>query len=282
MAPRKCGSCDKCFNKNDGTVSCDGCKRRYHEKCTPLSDAERGILFGSNSLKWFCILCKDDVDNILSNYEKFLKVSDAIEKIKNENESRFAEIEKRLDRCEAGTNEPEFQKKIVEEVKKSNEKDMEEIALVKSKENNLIYFGLPEKDDESTAERMKHDFKLLSEAYSQEIDNKEILSMFRVGKKVEGNNRPLVIKYASLQIKNKFLKSSGNLKIKTNNEIKPIYISIDRTQNQRAKHRQLVNEMKKRREDGEENLVIRGEKIVQNFQKEEGAKKITWASLFQG
>ena len=108
--------------------------------------------------------------------------------------------------------------------------------------------------------------------------------MFRVGKKVEGNNRPLVIKYTSSQLKNKFLKSSGNLKIKTNNEIKPIYIyiSIDRTQNQRAKHRQLVNEMKKRREDGEENLVIRGEKIVQNFQKEEGAKKITWASLFQG
>ena len=75
------------------------------------------------------------------------------------------------------------------------------------KEQNLVYFNFPEKDDGSVAEKMKHDFNLLSKAY-KEIDPKEITNMFRVGKK-SGKDRPLVVKYVSMDTKNSYLRSSG-------------------------------------------------------------------------
>ena len=155
------------------------------------------------------------------------------------------------------------------------------MALIKTKEQNLVYFNFPEKDDGSIAEKMKHDFKLLSKAYNKEIDPKEITNMFRVGKK-SGKDRPLIVKYGSMDIKNSYLKSSGYLKIKHEDEIKSVYVSIDRTQKQREKHRKLVEELKtKKQEPGNESLVIRGEKIVQNFQIETGLQRTTWPSLFQ-
>ena len=281
MAPRKCGSCDRSFLKNDSTITCDGCKRRYHENCTALSDNERQVLSASSHLKWFCILCRDDVGSILDNYEKFQKVSDAIEKMKDESETRFADIEKRLTLCEAETKKCDVKKTVIDEVKKSTEKDYEEATLIKSKENNIIYFGFPETNDDSAEDRMKHDFKLLTEAYKKNIENSEITSMFRVGKKTEEANRPLVIKYASVEMKKVYLKSSGNLEIKHRNEVKKVFASIDRTEKQREKHRKIVGELNKRKDDGEVNLVIRDKKIVTNFPKESGAQKITWASLFR-
>ena len=137
--------------------------------------------------------------------------------------------------------------------------------MIKTKEQNLVYFNFPEKDDGSVAEKMKHDFNLLSKAY-KEIDPKEITNMFRVGKK-SGKDRPLVVKYVSMDTKNSYLKSSGYLKIKYEDKIKSVYVSIDRTQKQREKHRKLVEELKTRKQEpGNESLVIRGEKIVQNCQ----------------
>ena len=100
MTPRKCGSCDKSFIRNKNPTSCSACKRKYHVSCTNLSEAEAAVLPGSSSIKFFCILCKENVDHILNNYEKFQKVSDTIEKMKAENESRLAEFEKRLIICE--------------------------------------------------------------------------------------------------------------------------------------------------------------------------------------
>ena len=202
--------------------------------------------------------------------------------MKAENEVRLSEIEKRLTLCEVANQRGDVKKSIEEEVRKSSEKDSEELALIKSKEQNLVYFNIPEKDDESIAERMKHDYKILCEAYDQNIDNKEISSIFRVGKKDDNRARPLVVKFATVDIKNKILKKSGDLKIKRGNENLSVYVSIDRTKDQREKHRKLVEELKKRRrETGDLNLVIRGEKIVQNFPRETGAQRITWASLFR-
>ena len=281
MSKRKCGSCDKIFSKNEANIECSACKRKYHFECTSLNDDEFTVLSASRKLKWFCILCDEDVDNLLTNFEKFRKVSIEIEKIKSENEARLAEIEKRLVLCENGKTDMNVQKKIEEQIKKSCEEDQEEANLIKSKEQNLVYFDLPESANESTADRMKDDFNLLAEAYSNKIEHKDISNLFRVGKKTENKNRPLVVKFSSLETRTKFLKSSGDLKIKRGNVIKPVYMSIDRTQKQREAHKILVEQLKSRRASGEQNLVIRGDKIVKVFQKEAAAQRTTWASLFQ-
>ena len=280
MSKRKCGSCDKIFGKNDANIECSACKRKYHPSCTQLNDPEYRALSSSKNLKWFCVLCDEDVEHLLSNYEKFRKVSLEIEKIKSENEARLASMEKRLMMCENKKTDVDVQKRIEDQIEKSSREDVEEAALIKLKEQNLVYFGLPESASETTSERMKYDYKLLSEAYDQNIELSKIGNIFRVGKKNDNNCRPLIVKYASVEIRNTFLKKSGDLKIKSNNQIKPVYMSIDRTHKQREAHKKLVQELRDRRDAGEENIVIRGEKIVKNFPKEPAAQRTTWASLF--
>ena len=81
-------------------------------------------------------------------------------------------------------------------------------------------------------------------------------------------------------MRNAVLKNSSDLKIKVRNEIKPIYASIDRTNKQREIHKKLVEELKMRKSEGEQNIVIRNNKIVKIFQKENAAQRTTWANLF--
>ena len=64
-------------------------------------------------------------------------------------------------------------------------------------------------------------------------------------------------------------KASGQLKIRYRNEIRPIYMSIDRTPSQREQHKKLVEELKSRKSNGESNIVIRNEKNCSNFSQAE-------------
>ena len=281
MSRNKCGGCDLTIKKNEGVVECAACKKKYHGDCSKLSDNEFAVISSKTKLKWFCSLCNDDVVDILNNYEKFKKVSATIEAMKNEVDEKVSQFEIRLAALEKETSKKAVIEKVAEQVKISSEMDREESELIKMKEQNLIYFNVPESECELIEDKMKHDFKLLSEAYNKHIKHDDISSMFRVGKKVQNKTRPLVVKYGSLEIKNNMLKKSGKLSIKYQSELKPIYTSIDRTQKQREAHKKLVLELKSRKSRGEEDIVIRNNKIVQHFRRESAAERITWASLFQ-
>ena len=152
--------------------------------------------------------------------------------------------------------------------------------MIKSKELNLIYFNVPESVSDIVAERMKQDYERLRSSYGGEFDHNEITSLYRIGKKAD-KSRPIAVRFKSVDSKNKYLKKSAHLKVKENHEDIPVYVSIDRTMKQRAAHRKLVDELKNRRREREENLVIRNNKIVTNFQREHVAQRTSWSSLFK-
>ena len=278
MPRTKCDQCDTFFSKNEVCLECNACKKKYHEKCSKLSEAEFKIMTQRTQLKWFCEMCNEDVTDMLNNFEKFRKVSKEIEKMKNDINSKMNDFEKRLISVECSSSPTSVTNQIEQQVKKTTELDKEEVELIKSKEQNLVYFNVPESDSETPGEKMKHDFKLLNEAHKNEMQHNHISNIFRVGKKTD-KIRPLIVKYSSLQMKNDYLKKGGSLKIQYRNEIRNVYMSIDRTMKQREVHKKLVKELKERRENGEENIAIRNEKIVTNFQKQNVAQKVTWASI---
>ena len=281
MGRFKCGSCEACFSAKETHVECSACHKKYHEKCSKLSDIEfKTVASKSSRLKWFCDLCNKDVENMLDNYDRFRKVSAEISKIKTEMVAKLEEYDKRLLNVETASNKPNnVEQKIVEQVKRSNDEDKEEHELIKAKEQNIIFFNVPESESDIVAERMKSDFELVKTAYNGELNHTDISSMYRVGKKAE-KDRPLVIRFNNIEMRNAVLKKSSDLKIKVRNEIKPIYASIDRTNKQREIHKKLVEELKKRKSEGEQNIVIRNNKIVKIFQKENAAQRTTWANLF--
>ena len=52
MAPKKvtCGSCEQGIAKADKHVECNACKRKYHEKCSGVTDGELAVLHGKTKL----------------------------------------------------------------------------------------------------------------------------------------------------------------------------------------------------------------------------------------
>ena len=82
MPRTRCDFCDVFLPKNEAHIECSACKKKYHEKCSKLSEPEFKMMSQRTQLKWFCEICNDDVTDMLNNFEKFRKVSKEIEKMK--------------------------------------------------------------------------------------------------------------------------------------------------------------------------------------------------------
>ena len=167
--------------------------------------------------------------------------------------------------------------KRIEEKFENIEAEQEEKALLEAKKNNLVYFGIPECEDESPEAKIEHDREQFITTNNEEeanFDDNIITDMFRVGKK-GAKPRPIIVKFQDYKTKNRYLKNSANLK-EVNGE--KIYVNPDFTPKQREERKNLVKEMNRRRDNGEKNLVIRNNKIVekQNFQRDSPPKKVNW------
>ena len=73
--------------------------------------------------------------------------------------------------------------------------------------------------------------------------------------------RPLLVSFASEANKLSVISSAPRLLFHKN--YKKVYIAPDMTKLERAKHKKLVDELKRRRQQGELNLVIKNGIIVQ-------------------
>ena len=282
MPPERCGSCDEIVKRTESSLVCSACKKKTHQSCTDLSEAEAKILQSRTKLKWYCHMCDPDITEILANFHKFKKVSNEIAKMKTENEKRLKEFESRISACEASKVPRNVEQVVQNEVNRKSQLDREEEKLIEMKKTNIVYFNVPESNDESLSDRVKFDYEKLKEIHEEDmIKHTDIQNIFRVGKKQENLDRPLIVRFKSVEIKNEVLKQTADLKLRWNNEMRRIYASIDRTEKQRKEHSKLVKELKDRKEAGEVNLGIRDEKIVQIFRNGNAAPKVTFADLFR-
>ena len=277
----KCGMCDESLKRLEKSIGCNACKFKYHQQCSNLPENEFEIMLSTRTkLKWFCQLCESDVSEILTNFQKFKKVSKEISDIRDDMAGKLKEFEHRLVHCEVQKTSENVSQTIKEQVAKDYSITREEEKLIESKKCNLIFFKVPECPAENPGERMKKDYEVLNEAYNQKFaKNTDIDACFRVGKKTD-SVRPLIVSFKNEEIKKTMLSQGRELSIKRNNEEIRIYSSIDRTQKQREQHKLLVETMKSRKENGEDNLGIKNGRIVENFQKIGGPTRVRWADLF--
>ena len=170
---------------------------------------------------------------------------------------------------------PDIRSIVNEELKK----DDAETQLREKKKNNLIFFNFPEDTFDTKDELLLDDYNKIKEVCTPftDLKEKDILQLFRIGKKLPGKTRPIIIKFKDEEQRMTILKNNKNLKLKTkdDDEIK-VFITTDKTPKQRETELLLREEIKTRTAAGETDLVIRNEKIVP-FRS--GAQQ-TWASLF--
>ena len=264
MTPKKCSDVD--------------------QKCgDDISDDEAAFFKAHPKFEWFCKMCKPDVRQILTNFEKFKKMSIEIKKIQDQTDKRMKDLEKRLDKYEKNNAAIKVDEKIKEKVVNIEQANTEKI-LMEKKQNNLVYFNIPECDSSDPKERIEEDRRVFIEinGFTEEtFDGGPILDMFRVGKKSEeGKHRPLIVKFENSEKKNEYLKKNTELK---NADGTKIYVNPDLTPKQRAERKQLVLDMNARRDNGEEDLVIRNNAIVnkKNFPKGQAQRTVSYPSLFR-
>lgn len=117
---------------------------------------------------------------------------------------------------------------------------------------SVMVFGLPEEDDEQLNAKISEVF--------QEIGEKPRIEASRLGKECKQRKvRPVKVTLTSSAIVNQILVKARKLKQSENNS--SVFICPDRSPVQRARHRELVKELKEKPKDSTKRHFIRGGKI---------------------
>jgi hypothetical protein len=172
------------------------------------------------------------------------------------------------------------QQKLDEEVKQQKNEKVEEKRR-EVRENNLIVYGIPEESDDD-AEQMIADFTNVKELYLHKVvlEPHHITQITRLGEKKINNTRPIRLSFSSEGKRLEVLRNNRNLMMEhesfeicsatycdDHQKHKHIYVSPDKTKQQRDVEKQLRVELKTRKEAGEDDLIIRNEKIIKKSQK---------------
>ena len=129
------------------------------------------------------------------------------------------------------------------------------------RKSNLVVHNLAESSGESYAEIVEQDVKKFVEMIKDALSlHVRVVRAFRVGKKSQTKPRLLIVCTDNAEVKTDVLKMAPQLR--QNAEYSNIYITPDLTWREREEGRKLREELARRREAGEENLVIRRGKII--------------------
>ena len=140
----------------------------------------------------------------------------------------------------------------------------------RKRESNLIFYNVPESNKETGQEREREDRDMCNRVFQQGMDDNhyEMEKVIRLGRYNENNKpRPILVKLSGKQDKFRLLGKAKNLKNCENQELKKVIVAPDLTAKEREADKKLRDELKVRRERGENGLYIhRGEiKIRPNF-----------------
>lgn len=215
-------SCIKCRASDDNEkISCDGCDRQIHVACAGLNTHELKVMTlrgGKRTLKYYCDECQQGVRLV----PKLLNKIDA--------------LEERINMLSNQT--------VMNTDSRTENLFVEELMERQSRASNILVFNLPESNqDNNNVEKILYD--LIQE-------NVTITESARIGKKNKKGIRALKITLPNQSVATKIITAKKD-KIKPKN----IYISADLTKSQRDHLNNLKEELRTRRENGEEDIVIR-------------------------
>lgn len=274
----QCIYCDQTCEEDDedGAIECFVCKQWAHRKCSKISKAMLDELGDSRqaNLQWVCQPCLDDKKTVQDRTDTRLdKLMELLPLVKT--------ISSRLETLEKQLSEENLEEKIREIVDKQIDDRLEEQMEIEKRKKNLIFVNVKESVRTEIEERQRDDLGKVREILGEvmKIEEADISNPVRLGK--VGGNKPryLRVTVVSEEKKWRILKKTKELnKNKDEKERKKwIYINPDYTTKQREENKALREEMRRRKEGGEKDLIIRKGKIVQLDPKEREERN-KWSS----
>ena len=141
---------------------------------------------------------------------------------------------------------------------------MEERDEKDKRECNIILHNIPESVSEEIEDRKRYDASSVEDVldYLDVICPQEDMKPVRLGKKLDSEKpRLLKVTLDSIETKRQVLAKAKTLRNSSRSDLKKVYVSPDLTPKERDANKKLRDELRSRREKGEE-VVIRNGKIV--------------------
>lgn len=271
-----CGKCNRTItddpqNGEENSIQCFICRKWFHQKrCTDLSDQSYQFLAKTRGVQWTCEECESTNGkeaSKLANIEMTLQLM--MQKFESMEDSLMRKID---DRIEEKIEEKIGQ--IEKNLETRMEERMEETEERKKRENNIIITGLIESSDTTHQGRQEDDEKEIRHMINSicPTPKEDVKSVTRLGPLRTGSGvraRKIRVVLASQDVKKAILTGQRKLNANTANRKDYIYINHDLTPLEQQKDKELRDELKTRRSNGEEDLIIRNGKIVKRERREE-------------
>lgn len=235
-----CQICDKTIKDK---IMCLGCKLDYCLVCANISPTmfECMVQGEMEDFYWSCRSCRatmpslDNITILLKNMQK-------------ESNERMTKLESRVGVLETGAKEviqetvSSMKEDIISSLKDDINKTVDtrygELEERKRRETNIVLFNLPEHNS-SVGLTNKHadetDVKEISRCLGQESLN--VVTLFRLGKKLDGKIRPLKVVLDSKSERKFLLENAKFIEEKVQENFKRVIISRDMTNAQRAERK---------------------------------------------
>ena len=260
-------SCRKVVKDSDNAVCCNKCSRWLHQSCAGFNQTEYKLLNKKNknqvNLMWFCDGCTPQVRCFLQGRSQPPQSPSAMNGDLSKKIDKLVEGFARLEQAMV-SKESNMEDLIEEKVEKYfvEQREREE------RQSNLIFHNIPESTDEDVNDRKEHDVTLVKEIFmTLEMDYTDISKPTRLGKKMttgKGPGKPRLLRVTvdNVNAKKQALAKAKQLKTDRNKKWNKVFITPDLTFKERTESRKLRAELATRRENGENDLVIRRGRII--------------------
>ena len=280
----------KCTSRSEA-IQCDFCSAWVHAACEGLSKDDYSslnqLISDTENVVYYCKLnqCLTRVKKLIFDHSQNFSsiVTNTIESLKTSWQEEFkvvndsiATLSKKIDNL--GTQNSELQLKVNNTeasintistnpvnsslTQTSATSIVDEYLERERRKLNLIVYGLIESSAPTVTEQISSDTDIFCRLVRSEFNMGDIQvgKVLRLGKVVRDKPRPVLVSLTDFSTRRQILRNAKSLR--NSQSYKQVFICPDLTPKERETNKQLVEELRRRKQAGESNLIIQRGKIV--------------------
>ena len=244
---KPCGKCGGIIDEGIKALQCEFCASWACLHCTEVPENMYDLFMEKDvsSFLWSCESCIHAIPTIKN-------LGRAMQGIRDEQSQTKDEINKLNSKVDSL--ESSIEGKVQEAIEAYRDRE--------SRKCNIIVHNIPESKKPEVKERREEDTMEVKRLFEDGLglEELEIQSIVRLGKKMQDKNRLMKVTVGSVKTKREIL--SNTKKLKNAENWSRVFITPDLTPKERDRSRTLREELKRRKDEGEEGLVIRRGLIV--------------------
>ena len=281
--------CSGCKTEGDQQgIECERCSKWFCLKCQDASAELLGILNSWRCLHWYCDGCESLAKQAVADSMLGNSLSAKLEHVIEQKVTKV--VQKAVEKVDKATKQMESFMETTSELSKksyatvaaikaqSNQtpvnqagnppsqgvvpparvvEAVDELVDRERRKNNIIIRGIPELKDGTPEERSTHDHNKTNQMMQElKIGQVTITKSVRIGKRVTGKDRMLLLTIDDFATKKRILGEAKNLR--KSNQWEGVFISPDLTPSEREEGKKLRDELRTRRARGERVIIRRG------------------------